>query len=65
MKVNYTVVVISAIITAVTVSTFLKLAGNPMGIPETWNPALSGGIAAGISSILGQKYAKTPEENDS
>lgn len=65
MKVNFFVVIISAIVTAVIASILLKLVGNPMGIPDSWNPAIGGGLAAAVSSVLGQKFPKpdTPEES--
>ena len=65
MKTNFSVVIISAIVTAVVASVFLKLVGNPMGIPDSWNPAIGGGLAAAVSSVLGQKFAKpdAPEES--
>ena len=67
MKVNYPVIILSAIITAVLVTVILKLAGSSMGIPESWNPAISGGLAAGVSLMLGQLFAKkdTAEANES
>ena len=58
MKMNYTVVVISALIAAVAATAALKFIGNPMGLPESWNPAFVGGFTAAISSILGQKFAR-------
>ena len=58
MKVNDPVIIISAIITAVVVTVLLKLVGNQMGIPDSWNPAISGAFAAAVSSVLGQKFAK-------
>ena len=61
MKVNYKMIVISSIVTAVAVSVLLKFVGNPMGIPAAWNPGIAGGIAAATSSVLGQIYAKEDE----
>ena len=63
MKVNYPVIIISAIITAVVVTVLLKLVGNQMGIPDSWNPAISGAFAAAVSSVLGQKFAKGDAPN--
>lgn len=65
MKPNFSVIIISAIVTAVVTSILLKLVGNSMGIPDSWNPALCGGLAAAVSSVLGQKFAKqdAPEES--
>ena len=58
MKVNYKVVVISSIITAIATSILLKFVGTSIGIPSSWNPGVAGGVAAGVSSILGQVYAE-------
>ena len=61
MRINYKVIVISSIITAVVTSVLLKLGGTSIGIPTSWNPGVAGGVAAGVSSILGQVYAKKEE----
>ena len=58
MKINYTVVVVSAFIAAAAATAALKFVGNPMGLPESWNPAFVGGFTAVVSSILGQKFAR-------
>ena len=59
MKINYPVVVISALIAAVAATAALKFIGNPMGLPESWNPAVIGGFTAAVSSVLGQKFARS------
>ena len=61
MKINYTAVIISAVISAVAATAALKLIGNPMGLPESWNPAVVGAFTAVISSICGQKFARASQ----
>ena len=63
MKVNYPVIIISAVITSIVVAMLLTTLGNPMGIPKDWNAGITGGFAAAVSSVLGQKFAK-PNSSD-
>ena len=63
MKVHYTVIIISAIITAVVVGVLLKFVGPTLGVPKNWNAAVTGGVAAAVSSVLGQLYSKKEEDS--
>ena len=57
MKYNMKVAVIASVLTAVLVAIGLKLCGDFLGIPPSWNSGIAGGFAGGIGSILGQKYS--------
>lgn len=58
MKVNYVAVLVSALISAVLATAAVHWIGNPMGLPESWNPAVVGAITAAISSVCGQRFAR-------